>query len=119
MRRNRLSPDLTFTWAKHRRTHEGNHTTDGVDDIAAREIEEALLEQPATAPYPVNNYRVDEDNDNSGIDDVADKVSALCHCTSCNCTGCRGERELKEEHRQNTNVIWREQGICRINTRCK
>ena len=79
------------------RTDKRQHTTHAVDNRRTGEIVEAQLAQPAAAPGPVTFDRVDEQGDESAVNQIHGELGAFCHGTAHDRGGRGAEHGLEDQ----------------------
>ena len=76
---------------------QGHASADTVNDRAPGEVDEAHFREPAAAPDPVTDHRVDDDGRDRGEEEEGQQPSALGDRARHDRAGGRREDELKEE----------------------
>ena len=103
-----VGTELADTGTNDQRTHEGGHATSHVHQTGTGEVLESTLGEPAAAPLPANNDRVDQTGDEDGVHDVGSKLRPLSNRTSHDGGRRCGECSLEEEvsgHAQRVEVL--------------
>ena len=105
--------ELPKAWPQQERSGDGSECTLQVDDRGSREVEEALLEEPAATPGPVGDDRVDDPGEDDTEDDVRDELRAVEHRAEHDGERHGTEHRLEEEDCLNRDVVCRE-GVAEV-----